>query len=51
MPAPDTRALEAALAAMRAQQPNNPMYAPTDENVRRLYLMSKSRAGALINGK
>lgn len=51
IPAGDRSQIEAALAAMRAQQPNNPLYAPTEENVRRLYLTSKSRAGALINGK
>ena len=33
---------------VKYQQTNNPIYAPTEENMRRLYLVNKSPAGALI---
>lgn len=48
VPPADRAQIAEALRAMYAQNPTNPMYAPTDENVRRLYLVNKSRAAALI---
>lgn len=37
-----------ALRAMAASDPKNPAYAPTEDNVRRLYLARQSRAASLI---
>lgn len=37
-----------ALKTMYVRDPKNPLYAPTDANVRRLYLMSKSRAASML---
>lgn len=37
-----------ALKAMYARNPSNPAFAPTEDNMRRLYLSHKSRAAALI---
>lgn len=37
-----------ALQTKYKQNPNNPLYAPTPENVRRLYLLAKSRSAPLI---
>lgn len=37
-----------ALQAKYKTNPNNPQYAPTPENVRRLYLLAKSRSAPLI---
>lgn len=37
-----------ALRAMAASDPKNPDYAPTEDNVRRLYLARQSRAASLI---
>lgn len=33
---------------IKFQQTNNPIYAPTEDNMRRLYLVNKSPAGALV---
>lgn len=51
VPNTDRQQIVAALKSMYASQPNNPLYAPTEANVRRLYLTNKSRAGTLINGQ
>lgn len=48
VPAADRTQIIDALKTMYERDPKNPMYAPTDENVRRLYLANKSRAAALI---
>jgi hypothetical protein len=48
VPAADREQIVQALKIMSAQQPNNPAFAPTDENVRRLYLRKTSPAGRLI---
>lgn len=47
VPAGDREQIAAALKAMY-DQTQSPMYAPTEENMRRLYLMNKSRAAALL---
>ncbi len=51
VPAADRAQIVEALKVMYQRQPSNPLYAPTDDNVRRLYLMNKSKAGGLIDGK
>lgn len=40
-----------ALREANKTSPNNPAYAPTEENVRRLFLENKSRAAGLIDAK
>lgn len=40
-----------ALKAMYARDPENPEFAPTEQNVRRAYLRAQSKAGALINAQ
>lgn len=49
VPAADRQQIVQALKAMNAQQPNNPAFAPTEDNIRRLYLRKASPAGRLIN--
>ena len=51
VPAGERPKIAAALQEMYRQDPSNPLYAPTDANVRRLYVMGRSRAGALVDGK
>jgi len=48
VPASDRAQIVQALQAKYKQNPANPLYAPTEANVKRLYLMGKSRAGALV---
>jgi hypothetical protein len=48
VPAADETQIKAALAAKYQQNPGNPMYAPTPENIRKLYLKHQSQAGGLI---
>lgn len=45
---PADRAQIAEALKAKYQQTNNPLYAPTEENMRRLYVVGKSSAGALI---
>lgn len=47
VPTQDRQQIAEALR-QKYQQTGNQMYAPTEDNVRRLYLANKSRAGALI---
>lgn len=49
IPDADRRQIVAALRANYQQNPNNPAYAPTEANVRRLYLLKASPAGAYVN--
>ena len=49
VPAAEREQIVQALKAMNAQQPNNPAYAPTEDNIRALYLRKVSPAGRLIN--
>lgn len=48
VPDADKDKISAALKAMYATDPKNPDYAPTEANVRRLYLARQSRAASLI---
>lgn len=48
VPKEDREKISEALATMYKRDPKNPAYAPTESNMRRLYLMRQSRAGALI---
>lgn len=48
VPPADRQQIVDALQAMYRDNPNNPAYAPTDENVRRLYLRRQSPAARLI---
>lgn len=48
VPAGDRAQISAALQQMYARNPGNAAYAPTEENMRRLYLANKSRAATLI---
>jgi len=48
VPAADRQQILDALKTMYERDKRNPLYAPTDDNVRRLYLANKSRAAALI---
>lgn len=48
VPTADRQQIIAALKTMYDQDPKNPLYAPTEDNVRRLFLTNKSRAAALI---
>lgn len=48
VPTTDRQQILAALKTMYDQDPKNPLYAPTEDNVRRLFLTNKSRAAALI---
>lgn len=48
VPTADRQQILDALKTMYQRDPKNPLYAPTDDNVRRLYLTNKSRAAALI---
>lgn len=48
VPAGERAQIVDALKAMNAQQPSNPAFAPTEENIRRLYLRKASPAGRLI---
>lgn len=49
IPQTDRAAIVKALQEKYKASPNNPLYAPTEANVRRLYLLNKSRAGALLD--
>jgi hypothetical protein len=49
VPAEDKAQIAEALRAMSQSDPKNPAYAPTEDNMRRLYLMRQSRAAALIS--
>lgn len=51
VPAAERSKIVDALKQMYAREPNNPAYAPTEQNVRRAYLRGQSKAGALINGQ
>jgi len=51
VPAADKNLISAALRQMNEQDPGNPAYAPTEANVRRLYLQGRSQAASLIEGK
>jgi hypothetical protein len=51
IPGADRTQIVDALKQMAKTHPNSPSYAPTEENVRRLYLANKSPAAGLINGK
>ena len=48
VPAGDRQKIADALKTMAQRYPDNPAFAPTEENMRRLYLMNKSRAAGLI---
>lgn len=48
VPAAEKAKISDALKTMYAQDPKNPDYAPTEDNVRRLYLARQSRAASLI---
>ena len=48
VPPTDRAQIAQALQTMYANDPKNPAYAPTEANMRRLYLMRQSRAAALI---
>lgn len=48
IPDNDRAQIVEALKTMYGKNPNNPAFAPTDANVRRLYLQSQSRAATLI---
>lgn len=48
VPDADKAKISDALKAMYATDPKNPDYAPTEDNVRRLYLARQSRAAGLI---
>ncbi len=48
VPDADKAKISEALKAMYATDPKNPDYAPTEDNVRRLYLARQSRAAGLI---
>jgi hypothetical protein len=48
VPPADRRQILDALAQGRARNPSDPRFAPTPENIRRLYLQGRSPAGALI---
>jgi hypothetical protein len=48
IPAAEKAKVSDALRAMYQQNPNNPAYAPTEANMRRLFLQNKSRAASLI---
>lgn len=55
VPQADREQITKALELKYRQNPNNPLFAPTEDNVRRLYLRNRSKAGDLIqfpdNGK
>ena len=52
VPQADRASISEALKTMNARDPNNPLYFPTEDNVRRLYVKKISPAGGLIqNGK
>lgn len=48
VPVDDRAKIVQALQTRYKANPNNPLFAPTEENVRRLYLLNKSRAANLI---
>lgn len=48
VPAADRTQILDALKTMYERDPKNPLHAPTEDNVRRLYLANRSRAAALI---
>lgn len=48
IPPTDRKLIVDALRQMYAKEPDNPAYAPTEQNVRRTYLRSQSKAGDLI---
>lgn len=48
VPAAERPKIVDALKQMYQKSPNNPQYAPTEDNVRRLYLRGQSRAAQLI---
>ena len=48
VPDADKAKISEALAVMYRADPKNPAYAPTEDNMRRLYLMRQSRAASLI---
>lgn len=48
VPQAERAKISEALNEMNKRDPSNPLYAPTEENVRRLYLAKQSRASALI---
>lgn len=48
VPPADRTQISAALKTMYEREPKNPLYAPTEDNMRRLYLLNQSRAAALI---
>ena len=51
VPAGDRQQILDALQRKFKEQPDNPLFAPTEDNVRRLYLLNKSRAGAFVDGQ
>lgn len=51
VPDADRGQIVEALQAMYAKNPTNPAFAPTEQNVRALYLRKTSRAGSLIRGQ
>jgi hypothetical protein len=48
IPSADKAKVADALRTMYQKNPGNPKFAPTEENMRRLYLQNKSRAASLI---
>lgn len=48
IPAAEKAQIADALRVMYARNPANPLFAPTEENMRRLFLANKSRAATLI---
>lgn len=51
VPADDRTKITEALKAFQSKDPGNPAYAATEENIRKYYLMKKTKAASLINGK
>jgi hypothetical protein len=51
VPQADKEKIAEALREMNKADPNNPAFAPTEDNMRRLYLQNRSRAAGLIDGK
>lgn len=49
VPAEDRQKIIEALNTKYQKDPNNPAYFPNETNVKRLYLMNKSKAGGMIN--
>jgi len=51
IPTADRAQISKLLQGKAQQFPGNPNYAPTEQNIRRIYLQARSPAGAMINAK